>query len=160
MLPIKTVLHPTDFSERSDQAFHLACNLASDYGANLVILHVVRMPILLGDGVMMPSVSAREDVLRDKLLSLEVPDQVDVIRKLEEGNPAAEILQLAQLCHADLIVMGTHGRRGLQRLVMGSVAEEVVRRAACPVLTVAAPTTPANADKTATSIGPELGVPS
>ena len=130
MLPIKTILHPTDFSERSENAFRLACSLASDYGANLVIVHVVGVPLILGDAVILPGTDVAHDDLRDKLDDLEVPDdRVGVTRRLEQGSPATEILRMAALCHADLIVMGTHGRRGLPRFLMGNVAEEVVRKA-------------------------------
>lgn len=140
MLPIKTILHPTDFSQRSDYAFKVACTLASDYGANLVIMHVMSAPVFFGDGVVVPGMTDLADELREKLKDLEVPDErVDVVRRLADGNPAAEILQVAQLSNADLIVMGTHGRSGLSRLLMGSVAEEVMRRATCPVLTVTTP---------------------
>lgn len=143
MLPIKTILHPTDFSAESESAFRLACDLASDYGASLVIMHVVSAPALPGDGVIMPNVTECQGELRRKLRDLEVPDKgVEVVRHLEEGNPATEILQMGLLCKADLIVMGTHGRSGLKRLMMGSVTEQVLRRSRCPVLTVAAAMAP------------------
>jgi len=95
LLAIRTVLHPTDFSERSEFAFRLACSLARGYGARLVVLHV--------------------------------------------AEPPMEILGVAEETKCDLIVMGTHGRTGLGRLLMGSVAEQVVRKATCPVLTVKTP---------------------
>ena len=140
MLSIHTILHPTDFSAQSEHAFQLACDLAADYDANLVIVHVVAAPIMFGDGAILPPTYDCRDELQDKLLGLEVPDdRVGVVRRLEEGNPATEILQVAHVCQADLIVMGTHGRRGLTRLLMGSVAEEIVRQATCPVLTVSTP---------------------
>ena len=140
MLPIKTILHPTDFSQRSDYAFKVACSLASDYGANLVIVHVMSAPIFFGEGVVLRGMPDLAGELREKLKDLEVPDErVDVVRRLADGNPAAQILQVAQLSNADLIVMGTQGRRGVSRLLMGSVAEEVMRHATCPVLTVTTP---------------------
>jgi nucleotide-binding universal stress UspA family protein len=90
--------------------------------------------------VIFPGTEDCQEKLKEELLRMQVPDdRIGVIRRLEEGNPATEILRVAQLCCADLIVMGTHGRRGLNRLLMGSVAEEVVRMAACPVLTVRTP---------------------
>jgi len=137
MFSIHTILHPTDFSAPSEPALRLAGTLASDYGAHLVILHVIRTPLALSDGVIFPELDDGHDELRDKLDRLEIPeDNVGVIRRLEEGNPAAEILQAARLCRADLIVMGSHGRRGWGRLLLGSVTDEVVRQATCPVLTV------------------------
>jgi len=146
MLAIKTILHPTDFSEQSEYAFQLASSLASDYQAQLVIVHVVQSSIVFGDGLVVSATDYQDD-LKEELLELEVPnEQVKVARQLEEGKPAAEILQLARLSHADLIVMGTHGRRGRNRLLMGSVAEEVMRDATCPVLVVRTPlaTVPVN----------------
>jgi nucleotide-binding universal stress UspA family protein len=139
MLPIHTILHPTDFSERSTYALHLASALARDHGARLVLLHVFERPTMVhGEGVV-PS----EDMLREKkeeLAQLAVPGiGAAPERRFVEGDPASEILDIAREIAADLIVMGTHGRTGFSRLLMGSVAEQVVRKAGCPVLTVKAP---------------------
>lgn len=139
MLSIKTILHPTDFSAPSEYAFRLATSLASDYQAQLVIIHVVPAPLYFGDGLLAPGDVASPDDLPNELLDMTVPDDLRVVRHLEEGKPAAEILNLAQLSHADMIVMGTHGRRGLDRFFMGSVVEEVMRAARCPVLVVRTP---------------------
>jgi nucleotide-binding universal stress UspA family protein len=140
MFSIQTILHPTDFSEPSHFAFQFACSLASDYNASVVIVHVASTPVILGAQVILPGTEDCQERLEEELLRLQVPDErVGVIRRLEEGNPATEILHVAQLCAADLIVMGTHGRRWLNRLLMGSVSEEVVRKATCPVLTVRSP---------------------
>jgi nucleotide-binding universal stress UspA family protein len=140
MLPIRTILHPTDFSERSDFAYRLACSLARDYGAHLLIVHVVPPPVaFVGDAVWSGPIEVDMDELKNKLLRLTGPDPTRVERRLEEGSPADEILRLARESHCDLIVMGTHGRRGLGRLLMGSVAELVVRKAPCPVVTVKSP---------------------
>src|SRR5262245_19071080 len=95
------------------------------------------------DGVIFPSHDCGADQVREKLDEMEIPlESGDVTRRIEEGNPAAEILHMAQVCHADLIVMGSHGRDGLPRWLMGSVAEVVMRKATCPVLTVTAQTSP------------------
>jgi universal stress protein A len=135
MLSIKTILHPTDFSEHSSNALRLASALASDYDAQLVIVHVIAAPLFLSDGVIFLNPECGQADLREELDHLEIPDSgIGVIRRLEEGNPATEIVNLAQLCHADLIVMGSHGRGGLRRWLMGSVAEVVMRQARCPVL--------------------------
>jgi nucleotide-binding universal stress UspA family protein len=141
VLPIHTILYPTDFSDRSEYAFPLACALARDYGARLVILHVAPAPtIIYAEGVIPPDPEAASREARERLNRLTVPDaDVRAERRLEEGTPAAEILRVAQQIHADLIVLGTHGRTGLTRLLMGSVAEQVVRQAPCPVLTLTAP---------------------
>lgn len=140
MLPIKTILHPTDFSERSALAFRLACSLARDYGARLVVLHVVEHPTPLGvEGVMLPPPEMDLASLRQRLQELRPPAVVSVEHRLVEGNPVDEVLGVAIQLGCDLIVMGTHGRTGLGRALMGSVAEQVVRKARCPVLTVKAP---------------------
>jgi nucleotide-binding universal stress UspA family protein/quercetin dioxygenase-like cupin family protein len=139
---IQTILHPTDFSENSQPAFETACALARDYGATLLVLHV-----------MMPSVSPVLDApLPDPRRSVEsqasvapLPwplasdPRVRVEHRLTEGEPASEILRLIEVLRCDLVVMGTHGKTGLGRLLTGSVAEEVLRKAVCPVLVVKSP---------------------
>jgi nucleotide-binding universal stress UspA family protein len=141
MLAVRTILHLTDFSDRSQAALGLACALARDYGARPVVLHVVTMPtVVYGEG----GLPADPDVLhasaREQLDRLAVPlPGLRVAKRLGAGDAAEEILGAARAGNPDLIVMGTHGRTGLARLLMGSVAEQVVRQAACPVVTVKAP---------------------
>jgi nucleotide-binding universal stress UspA family protein len=141
MLPIRTILHPTDFSARSDSALKLACALARDYGARLIVLHSAQAPTIgYMEGVVPPLADDVIETARQQLERLEIPDTGGrVARRFEVGDPAESILEVAQEVHADLIAMGTHGRTGLARLLMGSVAEKVVRRATCPVLTLTAP---------------------
>jgi nucleotide-binding universal stress UspA family protein len=143
MFPIETILHPTDFSERADNAFRLACMLAHDYAARLIVVYVAQPPIKVigGYGPVPPMPEEYEHAeAEEKLRRLESPDgSVRIERVLREGDVAGEILALAKEAPCDLIVMGTHGRTGLSRLLMGSVAEQVVRRARCPVLTVKMP---------------------
>ena len=141
MLPIRTILHPTDFSEYSGYAFRLACALARDYGARLVVLHVAAPPVVVyGEGVLPPAPEDYQERLRGQLQQVVSPDpKVPVEHRLVEGDAVTEILRLAEETKCDLIVMGTHGRTGLGRLLMGSVAEQVVRKAPCPVLTVKTP---------------------
>jgi len=141
MLPIHTVLHPTDFSERSQNALRLACALARDYCARLVVLHAAMPPtVVYGEGALPldPEIAYRE--AHEELNRLAIPNNdVRAERRFEEGDPAGTILRVARELPADLIVMGTHGRTGLARLLMGSVAERVMRKASCPVLTVTTP---------------------
>jgi len=139
---IQTILHPTDFSENSRPAFQTACALARDYHATLLVLHV-----------MMPSVSfVQEGPLPDPLRAAESQEsvaqlpwpqpsdpQIRVEHRLAEGDPAEEILRLTEALRCDLVVMGTHGKTGLGRFLTGSVAEEVLRKAVCPVLVVRTP---------------------
>jgi nucleotide-binding universal stress UspA family protein len=143
MFSLQTILHPTDFSSRSDYAFHLACSLARDHGGKVIVLHVVPPPQMAAyDEVLIPPpmTPGREDELRTRLEQYRASDpQVPVEYRLEEGFEGTEIARVAKEVHADIIVMGTHGRTGLGRLLLGSVAENVLRHASCPVLTVKGP---------------------
>lgn len=139
MLAIRTIVHPTDFSEPSRAALALACSLARDYRAKLLVLHVgLRPELMTAQGVfpLDPEDYTRE--LRAKLDSIVFTDpSVALERHLVLGNdPSVEICEFAKEHHADLMVMGSHGRTGLSRVLMGSVAEQVLRHALCPVLTV------------------------
>jgi nucleotide-binding universal stress UspA family protein len=140
MLSFKTILHPTDFSERSECAFRLACSLARDHGGRVIVLHVHPPPTSHGETGARRRSTPYHDMLREQLHRLQPPDpRVPVEHRLAEGEADAEILRTAREDGCDLIVMGTHGRTGLRRALMGSVAEQVVRLASCPVLTVNTP---------------------
>jgi nucleotide-binding universal stress UspA family protein len=141
MLPIRTILHPTDFSPQSACGYQMACALARDYGARLVLLHVHPPELIYGEGyVLPPDPAAVLKELRQELDGLSAPEPgIRVDRAVKEGDPVMEILATARETGCDLIVMGTHGRTGVGRLLMGSVAEAVLRKAPCPVLTVKAP---------------------
>jgi nucleotide-binding universal stress UspA family protein len=145
MLTIQTILHPTDFSPRSDQAFRLACSLAHDHGARVIVLHVAPPPMATTvGGVMTPEPGRHDEEYLRQLRRLQPEDsRVPVERLLTEGSPSEGILRAARETKCDLIVMGTHGRTGLGRVLMGSVAEAVVRKAPCLVLTVKVPAHPA-----------------
>jgi nucleotide-binding universal stress UspA family protein len=144
MLALKTILHQTDYSERSESAFQLACSLARDHGARIVLLHVVELPTAVygaaGGPTTVLQVSMDEE--KEGLNRIKVPKDVTVERRLVEGEAAHEILRTAEEVSADLIVLGTHGRTGMSRLLFGSVAEQVLRRAQCPVLTIKEPLQP------------------
>jgi len=146
VLPISNILFPTDFSERAAAAFHVACALARDHGAALTVLHVREVPTVAFaefGAVPPPTLPSRAEVM-EKLKEFEPPDgSVHVEYLIADGVPAEEIVRTATDHHCDMIVMGTHGRTGLGRLMMGSVAEEVVRKAPCPVLTLKSPMTAA-----------------
>lgn len=138
MLPIHTILFPTDFSESSTQALHVAQALARDYDARLIALHAVPLPtVVYSDGVIPPDLGIHDEAARAELDRLDLPAGSE--RRFVEGDPIDVILNTARDAHVDLIVMGTHGRTGLSRLLMGSVAEHVLRKAPCPVLTVRMP---------------------
>ena len=142
MLPIHTILHATDFSPQSEAAFGVACALARDYRARVIVMHVHQTPTMaFGEfGALPPAPDETEEGLRARLANIRPTDAtVPVDRYMTDGEPAEEILRLAKERGADLIVLGTHGRTGLGRLLMGSVAENVMRRAPCLVLTVKQP---------------------
>ena len=142
MLPIRTILHPTDFSGNSGAAFQLACSLARDHGARLIAIHVVVPPIatFVEGGAMLPELEVDRDELMRELQRLQVkaPDVAMEFRLLD-GAPDIEILAAAKETACDLIVMGTHGRTGFGRMLIGSVAEQIVRKGPCPVLTLKSP---------------------
>jgi nucleotide-binding universal stress UspA family protein len=142
MLP-KHILVPTDLSETADEALDYACELARQFGATVHLLHVIGIPTLGVPelGVAMTS-TVIDSMVRDNQIALE--QLVERKRHLatfgeallRTGDARQLINQTAQDLGADLIVMATHGRRGVSRALLGSVAESVVRTAPCPVLTV------------------------
>jgi len=133
----KKILFPTDFSTLSDAALRHATSLAKDSGAKLIILHVEEPPAAYGTGEMYYGIPEPDMTALTKMLEAVVPNDpgVPFEHRMVTGDPAGEIVAVAQSEKVDLIVLGTHGRTGLGRLLMGSVAEAVVRRASCPVLT-------------------------
>ncbi len=139
----KHILVPTDFSEAGDAAIEYAIDLAQQLGAIVHLLHVVTLPVygVAEIGMAHASAIAQKSMLvaQDSLdrLAERLRDRVEVAPvRLEMGDAREVIDRVAEDVHADLIVMGTHGRKGLSRWFMGSVAESVVRTAPCPVLTV------------------------
>jgi nucleotide-binding universal stress UspA family protein len=142
MHPIRIILFPTDFSEYSLTAFHFACSLAGHYAAKLVIVHVKEPPVVVGELVapVMPETETDRKALQEQLAKVQPSNpNFAVEHHLLDGRPANEILKAAQSLGADVIVIGTHGRGILGRVLMGSVATEVVRKAPCAVLTVKLP---------------------
>jgi nucleotide-binding universal stress UspA family protein len=133
----RKILFPTDFSHTGDAALKLATTLAREHDATLLVVHVEEPPAAYGVGEMyygMPE-PVTEDL--EKMLTQVVPTDPEVPCEhlLVTGEPATAITRVAQDEGVEMIVMGTHGRTGLVRLLMGSVAEAVVRNATCPVLT-------------------------
>jgi len=136
---VKKILFPTDFSPASEAAFGYATSLARATDATLLILHVEEPVVPYGAGEVLMTDAPTEGA-RQKLETVVPNDRsVKVEHRLVLGSPADQIVRIAEDDNVKLIVMGTHGRSGLSRLIMGSVAEEVVRRAVCPVLTLKQP---------------------
>ncbi len=139
----RNLLYATDFSRASRPAFAKALELAKQDRARLVLLHVLMPPSpFLGDELpasyVVLQVRARREAERQlgALVARARKAGVRVEARLTDGVPSEEILRAARRHHADLIVLGTHGRTGLGRIFMGSVAERVLQRATAPVLTV------------------------
>lgn len=133
---VKKVLFATDFSTVSDAALDYAATLAKERGAKLLIVHVAEPLPAYGSGEFYYGIQEPStDELR-RMLDRIVPENPPVAHEhhLLVGNPATEIVNLARKEDVDMIVMSTHGRTGVSRALMGSVAELVVRRADCPVL--------------------------
>jgi universal stress protein A len=143
---IQRILFPTDFSHYNDAALNYASTLAGEADALLYIVHVDEMQDLnaaMGEaGYLIAAAVAHEGrpEVRRRLEEV-VPTSEEVIYEhyYLRGSPVDEIVQFAERENVDLIVMGSHGRTGLSRLLMGSIAEGVMRRAPCPVLVVRQP---------------------
>lgn len=131
MIRIRRILYATDFSSYSNQAYFHAVALAENHGASLTILYVCPNE---GHG------DEDRAYWQDQLEQIRpVNEAIPVRHVLLEGDPATEIVDYAREAGSDVIVMGTHGRTGLERLLMGSVAEKVMREAPCSVLVVKLP---------------------
>jgi len=136
-MTVNSILVPTDFSEPSDAALHYATDMARTLGARLFLLHV---PGKTGENLEMNfPVAQFETAAQQRLDTLVSPSDIERLRPeyaVRIGTPAEEIVRYANERDIDLIIMGTHGRSGVAHLLLGSVAEHVVRAAPCPVLLV------------------------
>lgn len=147
-LPPESILVPTDLSDCAPGVIRHAADLAARLGSELIVLHAWQLPTGLGGGVQVAPgpdeapISVAEHVRSGveaklpALLRIAEARGVPVRSLVVEGKPVDAILKTADSVDAHLIVMGTHGRRGLQRVLLGSVAEAVLRRAEIPVMTV------------------------
>ena len=142
---IHKILVPTDFSAHADEAFRVARTLARTVGAEVIHFHIARPPAVVSEGgrFLLDPGNAEATNLWDRFQSIQSPDpkvrvQHEVI--VDDRPSAAHILEILDKRGCDLIVMGTHGRSWLKHRLFGSVTEEVVRRARCPVMVVKAPT--------------------
>ncbi len=139
---IQRILVAHDFSETSEAALNYALSLATRFEAGVTVVHAYDIPsvgapevlVLATDWLSQISVVARESL--DAVVARARKSGVSVDSELREGSAWREINEVARSRHADLIVVGSHGRKGLPRALLGSVAEKVVRTAPCPVLVV------------------------
>ncbi len=146
-MEIKSIIFPTDFSEGSSQALQYAVDLTKKYGAKLYVVHVI-YDIAKATGWYVPHVSMDQmykDIQEGAKKELERfgVEELGGVKNIERtvltGVPHEEIINFAKKNKIDLIIMGTHGRKGIDRILFGSTAAQVVRFAPCPVLTVRLP---------------------
>ena len=147
MLPVRTILCPTDFSEPAEAAIAIAAELAGHFASELVLLHVVAPPTPVAAEPAFAPGAGFDQVAHQGLLVRNAEERLRALgdrlapgarlrARVSVGRPGPTILAVADRETASLIVIATHGRTGVRRLLFGSVAEKVVRHAPCPVLTV------------------------
>jgi nucleotide-binding universal stress UspA family protein len=148
MVDIKHILYPTDFSGHSLVALPMALDLATRYGATLHCLHVLDVghEFFLASGELIPCPADKTEMLRsveDKLDGFVqthiIPSELSIQQTVVQGTPFMEIIRYCRKEKIDLMVLGTHGHSALASMLLGSVAEKVVRKAPCAVLTVRHP---------------------
>jgi universal stress protein A len=145
VIEIRSILAPTDFSAHSEQAVRFACGLAERLGAELYLLHVLSEILPAGpDPLLMPVMppeyyeenEERASETLGRLLQPAWGTPRSVVTAVRWGSPVEAIVAYAVDVKIDLIVIATHGRTGLSHVLLGSVAERIVREAPCPVLTI------------------------
>ena len=146
MIQLKRILIPTDFSKFSEPAMQYGLAIAARFDAEVHLLHIVPDPAMLvpeAAAFSIESMQAQSDQLTEEALKAlaKLPndgwsDSKPVVREVRIGAAFIEIIEYARETDIDLIVIGTHGRSGLMHVLMGSVAERIVRKSPCPVLTV------------------------
>jgi nucleotide-binding universal stress UspA family protein len=147
-MQIRTILVPTDFSEYAEYAFTWALQIAADWQAKLILFHATSpiSPLAFPDSVYLPELQRLEtDMLADAerrmatFVEKKGSSTVVVETRVVVGEPVFEICQAVEREQADLIIMGSHGRTGLAHVLLGSVAERVIRHASCPVVVARKP---------------------
>ena len=145
MITIRRILAPTDFGDCAAPAVRYAAELAEKLGAELVLLHVVPDAVLaLPDAVMpTPTPVADLEALTEagktglaNLIAAEKLERLNPRTEVRIGSPAQEVIAAAADLDADILCIGTHGRGGIARVILGSVADMILRHAPCPVLSV------------------------
>lgn len=137
----KIILVPTDFEEASQSALAKARDLAGRLGLEVVLIHTYTIPVAIYPGfdpIMAPDLTEQIAAAAKRSLETLAAEQGGLRSELRCGDPAAEILRAIEELKPELVVMGTHGRKGVARLFLGSVAEKVVRSSPAPVLMVRA----------------------
>jgi universal stress protein A len=154
---IRKILVPTDFSAHADEAYRVAHTLARAVGANVIVFHIAQPPAVVAEGgPLLTDPGQVKANLWDRFQSMPNDPKVRVEHEviIADRVGAAHILEILEKLGCDLIVMGTHGRSWLKHRLFGSVTEEVVRLARCPVMVVKA-----QAHKAAAPVAPTAGLP-
>ena len=147
MKPFDKILTAIDFSENSDYAFDYALTLAKQFNAELTVMHVINEPVDLR-GFYVPHISFEQlekeieegaVKMMENFCQTRLGDFTGYKTAIVTGIPYEEVIKKAEEVGASLIVLGTHGRTGLDHLIFGSTAERIVRSASCPVLTIRLP---------------------
>lgn len=150
MLPIKNILYPTDFSEPSYEALKVADELAAHFSATLHIINVVPVVPIVEAPIGVESASFNVASYQQELetqaekslksiVAQKVSKGINVVTDILIGNASGEVVRYAAEKNIDLIVISTHGLSGWRRFISGSVTEQIVRQATCPVLTIRKP---------------------
>ena len=148
MIKMAKILHPTDFSEPSRYALGYAVSFAREFGAQLWVLHVIEevaramyFDMLQAPPVaaIMADIEAQAKKLLDGLLDDDVKKELNAQCLIRKGVPFLEVVRCAEEIGADIIVCGTHGHTGIKHVLFGSVAEKIIRKSPCPVLSVRHP---------------------
>jgi nucleotide-binding universal stress UspA family protein len=144
MISLKKILVADDFSEHSEVALHYAAEFAKAFQADVIVCHVVEGATILsqmppgGEAYFPPNLTEVQEQTARGQFAERLPQAglPDAVVEIPVGKPFVEIVRLAKERNADLIILGTHGRGAIAHVLLGSVAEKVVRKAPCPVLTV------------------------
>jgi nucleotide-binding universal stress UspA family protein len=144
MISLRKIVVPQDFSEYSLHALKYAVTLGGLFNSELLVLHVVEPIVYPADfSFGQVSIPAMEEEIRkhseeqlNELVAREIPKNVKAVPIIRVGKPFIEIIDIAKSENADLIVISSHGRTGVDHVLFGSTADKVVRKAPCPVLTV------------------------
>jgi len=146
VLTIRRILVPVDFTETAERAFQYAVELARKFDASVTVLHAYQIPAygfpdaaIIASAELATQMANAGQARLDSLIDSNKTSGISMTAILRDGVPWEEIKAVAEEVHADLIVIGTHGRRGLARALLGSVAENVIRTSNLPVLVIHGP---------------------
>ena len=144
MTEIKKILFPDDFSENASKILQYVLSISEAYNSTIYLLHVVQdlhrwgkvyIPHTSMDVFQKEALEGAEKVM-DRVCEEQLEGRTNLQRRIVSGDPATEILKTIEAEDIDLVIMGTHGRKGLEHVILGSVAENVVKKSSAPVMTV------------------------